>query len=118
MRLHLLEAGITTKLMLGGLQNDEALLGPNGLRVLAGIQGKGLIFYFLSQHSAAILAQANALGRIRVGGRRLGQIFELCPRSQFCFDRLGLRLRRRDLGRIRPLCRRRRSGDQNLVEGY
>ena len=66
--------------MLCHLQDDESLLGANGLRILAGIQSKSLIFNFLSQHTAAKFTQRDALGGIGIGGRGRRQVPELCPR--------------------------------------
>ena len=53
LRLHLLEAGVPAKVMLCGLQDDESLLGADRLRVLTGIQGKGLISDLFCQLVAA-----------------------------------------------------------------
>jgi len=43
-------------LMLGGLQNDEALAGARGFGVLASLQGKGLLLQYLSQSAVLEVA--------------------------------------------------------------
>src|SRR6185312_73305 len=79
-------------LMLGDLEDDEALAGADGSRHLARLQIKGLILQRLRERSALERAEVAALSRRGTAGVSFRQVLELTARLNLRQHVVGLRL--------------------------
>ena len=91
--LHVLQRRNAGVLVLGDLQDDEALVGADGLGVFAGLHGEHLLLQFLGEGAALEVFQVATRGRSRAVGILLGQVVELAALLQQGVNLVGFGLR-------------------------